>query len=165
MIKKLLTFIFIFFFANVWAQTIKVDMDSVIVYCKYSDLMKSIKKVGNYSQSTEWVPTKWLLGTYKKKIVDRSKPWYVDSISVLKTISGDTIFLTKDFWCYDMIDETSRLAEKNKLIFFDKRNNKKVVQVKKIVTGTKGAILFYEFVDYETKNKLYKTIKTDWAKF
>ncbi|HKC67270.1 MAG TPA: hypothetical protein VKG26_03515 [Bacteroidia bacterium] len=139
------------------AQTIKVDFDSVIVYCKYNDLMQAIKKINRYSEAIHWEG--------HKKIVERDPPYYLDSLKTLKKLSPDTITLSTDLWSGDMDMETDRLAKKYKLIYFDRRNHKLVTHVKKTVTGKKGEMLFYIFIDADTKNQLYSIVKKNWLKF
>ena len=154
---KAFTIVTLFFACFAKAQTIKVDLDSVIVYCQYNDLIKAIKKENNYSQTTHWEG--------KKKIVEKDPPLYLDSLKTLKKISGDTIVLSYDIWSVEMDDETDRLANKRKLIFFDKRTNKIVTHITKITTNKKGKVLFSLYIDSDTKNKLYITLTGGWIKF
>ena len=52
---KHLLYIFCFFSIIGKAQVIKVEADSVIIYCSYNDLKKAIKAEYNYSITRYWV--------------------------------------------------------------------------------------------------------------
>src|ERR1017187_6041598 len=109
-----------------FGQTVKLETDTVITYCKFSDLVKAIHKEYSYSISMHWVT----LNGKKKEIIEYY-PRYQDSLLALKKLPNDTIILPYDEMFDELEWEVKRLARQWKLTFFDKRNKKKVASVKK----------------------------------
>ena len=160
MTKYLLSFFCLFsIFAE--AQIVKVETDSVIIYCKFEDLKKAIKLEFSYSILAYWVTE----NGKKKKVVEKTSPPYHDSIVALKKTPSDTIIISDYDWYLEMMYESEWLVKKHKASFFDKRNNKKVTRVKRIVTGKRGSILFYVYLDKETENELHRICKKTWQEF
>jgi hypothetical protein len=130
------------FVAN--GQTIKFEIyayDSVLIFCKYNDLIKAVKK----SQSGE------------------GKKFDLDRLKRMKETHSDTILMDKN---YDFGQrETQWLVRHRKVVFFDKRSNKVVKQLKRIKTGIKGQVLNYTYYDADTNNKLFDLGIKSWQKF
>lgn len=155
------TLLLLLFSYCLFGQVVKFESDTVIVYCKFGDLIQAIHKEYCNAPILSW---ETLNG--KKVEVKTYVPNYQDSLLALKKTKNDTMVLPYDESIFDELKwEIKSLAKEYKLSFFDKRNNKRVTRVKKTVTGKRHSILFNVYIDAETKNILYWDVKKTWQEF
>lgn len=142
---KYIAFLIITFYTQIgFSQIIGIDHDSTISYCKIDELVKYAK---------------W---NYDKDGV--SFKYELEFIDSLKRTKQDTIVLSYTIF-YDAYDGlTDRLIKQNRTIFYDKRTNKFIRNIKVKRNIKIKEYKYNSYVDMDTGKEFWFIIKKVYIK-
>ncbi len=124
------------------SQCIRIDLDSIYVYCRYGYMESAIRK-----ENTE-----------------ENAAFRLNELAVIKKNFSDTVFLDENTFS-QFVNETEWLFKKGQVKVYDNEKKRMVAHLKRRRGGKRGHVTYFIYYDSDTKNELFFVGIRTWQKF